>query len=91
MTVPEDSLLKFDIPEVIYGLGALSQIGKCGRRLGGERILLVTDPGLIDAGWVDESIKYLSEEDLQFAAHENDLESKSLRLLYSMVYQAGNN
>ena len=71
MIVPEDSLLKFEIPEIIYGLGALSQIGQCARRLGGERILLVTDPGLIAAGWVDESIKYLQEEDLQYVIYDN--------------------
>ena len=71
MIVPEDSLLKFEIPEIIYGLGALSQIGQCARRLGGERILLVTDPGLIAARWVDESIKYLQEEDLQYVICDN--------------------
>ena len=71
MIVPEDSLLKFEIPEIIYGLGALSQIGQCARRLGGERILLVTDPGLIAAGWVDESIKYLQEKDLQYVIYDN--------------------
>ena len=71
MIVPEDSLLKFEIPEIIYGLGALSQIGQCARRLGGERILLVTDSGLIAAGWVDESIKYLQEEDLQYVICDN--------------------
>ena len=67
----EHSLLKFEIPEVIYGLGALSQIGKCCRRMGGERILLVTDPGLIAAGWVDESTKYLDEEDLRYVIYDN--------------------
>ena len=71
MTAPEDSLLKFEIPEVIYGMGALSQIGKCCRRLGGERILLVTDPGLIAAGWIDESLKYLAEEDLEYVVYDN--------------------
>ena len=49
MSVPEDSLLKFEIPEIIYGLGSLSQIGLSAKRLGGERILLVTDPGLLAA------------------------------------------
>lgn len=71
MMTPEDSLLKFEIPEVIYGIGALSQIGKCCRRLGGERILLVTDPGLIAAGWVDESTNYLNEEDLRYVVYDN--------------------
>ncbi len=71
MTVPEDSLLKFEIPEVIYGIGSLSQIGNCCRRMGGERIFLVTDPGLIAAGWIDASINYLSEEDLQYVVYDN--------------------
>jgi len=71
MIVPEHSLLKFEIPEVIYGLGALTQIGKCCRRLGGERILLVTDPGLIAAGWVDEGTKYLAQEDLRYVIYDN--------------------
>ena len=69
--MPEDSLLKFEIPEIIYGEGALSQIGQCARRLGGERILLVTDPGLIAAGWVEECIKYLRKEDLQYFIYDN--------------------
>lgn len=71
MIVPEDSLLKYEIPEVTYGLGALSQFGQCCRRLGRERILLVPDPGLIAAGWVDESAKYLAEEDLQYVIYDN--------------------
>lgn len=71
MSVPEDSLLKFEIPEIIYGLGSLSQIGLSAKRLGGERILLVTDPGLLAAGWVDESIKYLKEENLQYVVYDN--------------------
>ena len=71
MIVPEDSLLKFEIPEIIYGLGSLSQIGPSAKRLGGERILLVTDPGLLAAGWVDESVKYLKEENLQYVVYDN--------------------
>lgn len=33
----EENLLKFDIPEVIYGPGALAGIGQCAKRPGGER------------------------------------------------------
>jgi alcohol dehydrogenase class IV len=71
MIVPEDSLLKFEIPEIIYGLGGLSQIGPCAKRLGGERVLLVTDPGIIAAGWVDESIKYLKQNNIKYVVYEN--------------------
>ncbi|MEW6349428.1 MAG: iron-containing alcohol dehydrogenase [Thermodesulfobacteriota bacterium] len=67
----EDSLLKFEAPEIIYGIGALAQIGQCARRLGGERIFLVTDPGVIQAGWVDEAIRVLDEEDLKYVVYDN--------------------
>ncbi len=68
---PDDSLLKFDMPEVIFGLGALSKIGECAKRLGGEKVFLVTDPGIIEAGWVDETIKYLEKEDLKYLIYDN--------------------
>ncbi len=67
----DDSLLKFEIPEIIYGLGALSQIGQCAKRLGGERVFLVSDPGIIEAGWVDESIKSLEREGLKYVVYDN--------------------
>jgi len=67
----DDFLLKFEVPEIIYGLGALRKIGLCAKRLGGERVLLVTDPGIIEAGWVDETIKYLQQEELKYAVYDN--------------------
>jgi len=35
---------------VVYGEGALDQVGEATRELGGRRVLLVTDPGLEEAG-----------------------------------------
>jgi len=71
MDPSDDALLKFELPEIIYGLGSLSQLGPCAKRLGGEKVLLVTDPGIIDAGWVDECVKYLEKEDLKYAIYDN--------------------
>lgn len=65
------ALLKFELPEIIYGLGSLTQIGPCAKRLGGERIFLVTDPGIVDAGWIDESVKYLEKENLKYVIYDN--------------------
>lgn len=67
----DDDLLKFEVPEIIYGFGALSKIGLCARRLGGEKVFLVTDPGIIEAGWVDESIKHLEREGLEYVVFDN--------------------
>jgi alcohol dehydrogenase class IV len=66
-----DSLQKFEVPEIIHGSGALSIVGQCAKRLGGDRVLLVTDPGIINAGWVDEAIGYLKAEDLKYIVYDN--------------------
>jgi alcohol dehydrogenase class IV len=71
MVDSDDHLQKFEVPEIIHGPGALSKIGQCAKRLGGEKILLVTDPGLIAAGWVDQAIQYLKSEDLSYVVYDN--------------------
>lgn len=42
---------KFVTPEVIFGVDARLLAGRCGRNLGARHALLVTDPGVIAAGW----------------------------------------
>ncbi len=69
--VCDDSLLKFEVPEIIHGHGALSKIGQCAKRLGGECVLVVTDPGIIEVGWIDETLKYLEKEDLRYVVYDN--------------------
>jgi 1,3-propanediol dehydrogenase len=66
-----DPLLKFEIPEIIFGRASLKQLGQCSRRLGGERVLLVTDPGIIACGWIDEALDYLKQEGLKFVVYDN--------------------
>ena len=67
----DDTILKFDIPEIIYGRGSLSKIGQCASRLGGEKVLVVTDPGIIKAGWIDLCLKYLLKERLRYVVYDN--------------------
>ncbi|MGW2744706.1 iron-containing alcohol dehydrogenase [Streptomyces sp. NPDC001450] len=52
-------MAKFHVPEVVFGPGSLTELGHCALRLGGRRPFLVTDPGLIEAGWVDEAVGHL--------------------------------
>ena len=42
-------LAKFHAPEIVFGPGALAELGHCAARLGARRPFLVTDPGLIEA------------------------------------------
>jgi alcohol dehydrogenase len=57
---------KFVIPEVIFGIGTLAEVGGAVRRVGGRRPLLVSDPGVLAAGWVDRAVPYLADVDVQW-------------------------
>ncbi|WP_280481046.1 iron-containing alcohol dehydrogenase [Nocardia cyriacigeorgica] len=58
-SVPQ--LAKFHTAEVVFGPGALAELGHCALRVGARRPFLVTDPGIIEAGWADEAIGYLQQ------------------------------
>lgn len=59
-------LHKLLVPEVIFGLGSLAQFGTALRRLGASRVLLVSDPGVVAAGWVEAAVPALSRERLKW-------------------------
>ncbi len=47
-------LQKFVAPEIIFGFGALHLAGQYGRNLGGSKALVVSDPGVLAAGWAQQ-------------------------------------
>lgn len=47
-------LRKFVAPEVVFGVGARQLAGQHARNLGAQHALLVTDSGVIGAGWAGE-------------------------------------
>ena len=55
-------VLKFHAPEIVFGIDSMAEAAHAALRLGALRPLLVTDPGLIDAGWVDELVGHLKEQ-----------------------------
>ncbi len=58
------STQKFVIPEVIFGVDSIEQVGGCLSRLGTRRVFLVTDPGVRSYGWVDRALPSLAEAGL---------------------------
>lgn len=56
-----ESVVKFHAPEVVFGVGALAEAGFAAARLGARRPLVVTDPGVIEAGWVDLLLGHLRD------------------------------
>jgi alcohol dehydrogenase len=50
---------------VVYGVGALARLGEVARELGGTRVLLVTDPGLRQAGHPGRALEALGGAGLE--------------------------
>ncbi|MHA4848901.1 iron-containing alcohol dehydrogenase [Rhodococcus sp. MSC1_016] len=63
-TTATDRLVKFHAPEIVFGIGSMVEAAHAVLRLGGSRPMLVTDPGLIDAGWAAELQDQLREQGL---------------------------
>jgi choline dehydrogenase len=57
---------QFEIPTAIkHGIGAINHLGEEVKKLGVSKALLVTDPGIYNAGVVDPVIKNLKEEGIE--------------------------
>lgn len=64
----EPALAGFDFQpqtRVVFGAGTLVRLGELARELGGQRILLVTDPGLEAAGHPQRALASLKEASLE--------------------------
>lgn len=57
---------KFSVPEILFGPGSLKYAALCAKRLGAERVFLVSDTGLEKAGWVERLQSILKEERLEW-------------------------
>lgn len=60
-------LRKFVAPEVVFGPRARQLAGQYARNLGAEHVLLVTDPGVIGAGWAGEVEASLEQADVGYS------------------------
>ena len=50
---------KYLVPEIVFGAGVLDEIGHAAARLGAVRPLLVTDAGVMAAGWSEQAERHL--------------------------------
>lgn len=57
---------KFMTPEIIFGNQSISQIGESLIRLGAKNVFLVSDPGVVNAGWAEQAIRYLKQSRLEY-------------------------
>jgi len=52
-------LSKFHAPEIVFGRDSLAEAAHAAARLGARRPFVVTDPGLTEAGWPTELLRYM--------------------------------
>jgi alcohol dehydrogenase class IV len=91
---PEDPprLVKFHAPEIVFGIGSLGEAGFAAGRLGARRPMIVTDPGIIEAGWVDELVGLLRESRLEpvvWSAVTPNPKDHEIRAAYSFYREQG--
>ncbi len=67
METNEFALRKFVAPEFIFGIDARKLAGRYGRNFGARKVLVVTDPGVVAAGWTGDVIENLREAGLEYA------------------------
>jgi alcohol dehydrogenase class IV len=63
----EFELRKFVAPEYVFGVGARNLVGRYAKNLGGRKVLVVSDPGVVAAGWTGDVTASLAAEGLSFA------------------------
>ena len=66
MSTTISKLRKFVAPEIIFGIEARKLAGKYSKNLGATNVLLVSDPGVIAAGWTNDVIRSLELETLNY-------------------------
>ncbi len=54
---------------VVFGEGAVVEAGKYARSLGGQRVLIVTDRGVADAGHLDRVVESLAAAGVEWSAY----------------------
>lgn len=65
------NLRKFVSPEIIFGVGARKTVANYARTFGARKVLLVSDPGVRQAGWLADIETHLAEEGIDFVTYTN--------------------
>jgi alcohol dehydrogenase len=74
------SLIPFDHQSrtrLIFGSGTLARVGELVRELGGQRVLIVSDPGIVKAGYVARAETFLQAAGLEVNVYGDVRENPS--------------
>lgn len=71
MNIQNMELRKFVAPELVFGLDARLLAGRYAKNFGAQKVLIVSDPGIITAGWLDEILPVLEREGLSYEIYKD--------------------
>jgi alcohol dehydrogenase class IV len=85
----EFALRKFVAPEFVFGLDARKLAGRYAKNYGARKVLLVTDPGVMAAGWTGDVLDCLKEAGLDHAVYSSVTSNpKADEVMYGVeIYQ----
>lgn len=78
-----EELRKFVAPEIVFGTGALDLVGRYAQNLSAKKVFVVTDPGVLEAGWANKVLQNLSEADLAYEVFSDVTENPKEREVMS--------
>ncbi|WP_028468309.1 alcohol dehydrogenase-like regulatory protein ErcA [Neptunomonas japonica] len=67
MSTDISNLRKFVSPEIIFGAGARHTVANYARTFGARKVLIVSDPGVMKAGWIEDVITSLEDQQIPYA------------------------
>jgi len=67
MEQEEFPIRKFVAPEFIFGIDARKLVGRYANNFEARKVLVVTDPGVVSAGWADSALVFLREAGVEYA------------------------
>ena len=71
MNIQNMELRKFVAPELVFGLDARLLAGRYAKNFGAQKVLIVSDPGIITMGWLDEILHVLESEGLPYEIYKD--------------------
>jgi Alcohol dehydrogenase, class IV len=71
MDIQNMELRKFVAPELVFGLDARLLAGRYAKNFGARKVLIVSDRGIITAGWLDEILNVLKTEGLPYEIYSD--------------------
>ena len=71
MDIKNMELRKFVAPEIVFGLDARFLAGRYAKNFGAQKVLIVSDPGIISAGWLNGIFSVLDKEIISYEVYSD--------------------